>query len=815
MKLSLAWLGDFVDISDLTPQSVADRLTMIGLEVEELADRLDFLDQTVAAKVLDLKPHGRHLYLCRATTGQEELTVVTGAPNVKVNGLYPLAKVGAKLPAGLVKATTMAGVVSQGILCSGAELELPFGADGLMDLPPETPLGTPLRSLYPKNDFTLDISITPNRADALSVRGIARDLSAALDRPLKELAFDLTEDVSPVTELAKAEILAPKGCWRYCGRVVRGVTIGPSPDWLVRRLLGAGLRPINNVVDVTNYVMLELGQPLHAFDLKRLADQRIVVTMVGPGQEFVTLDGQTRVLKSKENVLINDGARPVALGGVMGGLNTEVTPDTRDVFLEGACFNPTIIRQTSRSLGLLTDASFRFERGQDPELPPLAVDRAAGLLTEIAGGLCAKGRLDVYPKRREPLKTTFSPRRCANLLGVAKPKESWLRILKAIGLGLEPLPNDQDGELYAAILPTFRPDLTREIDLIEEAARLDDFQSLPATLPKPPAIAGPPPIAFRLKARLREDLTGLGLNEIVSYSFINPTALDHLALSQDHLFRRGSLLVLNPLSEDHGLMRPSLIPGLTYAYRLNQSRGRAGAALFEVGAVFLADPYKPQAQPWERLTLGLLLAGDKGQGTCHDPETLVDFWDIKGVVEALGAKYDRALTFQPIEKATDPLGSVIFPYYAPGQGAAIYDQGTLIGGIGELSPKTIKNFGLKAGAVFGGELDLTAWPAETQRVFQSWSSFPGTSRDLAILVNLTVPAQDVVDQIWAIEDIPLTKVTIFDVYQGDKIPSGQKSLALRLYFQSPARTLTDELVNGYFDAIAAHLAKALAATLRS
>ncbi|MDR1607961.1 MAG: phenylalanine--tRNA ligase subunit beta, partial [Deltaproteobacteria bacterium] len=397
MRVGLAWLGDWVELGDLAPGQVAETLTMIGLEVEALFDRLAGLDQIVVGRVDSVTPKGSHLLACEVSAGRETVTVLTGAPNVRVGGLYPLAPVGANLPAGSVKAASMAGLVSRGILCSGWELGLPGGAAGLLELPPETPVGQSLKELYPEPDWVLDLSITPNRADALSIRGVARDLGAALGRPLKELKIDLKEGNQAASELASVDILCPDHCWRYCARVVTNITIGPSPDWLVLRLMAAGLRPINNAVDVTNYVMLELGNPLHAFDLANIAGSKIQVRLGLAGQEFTTLDGQTRILKAPENILICDAEKAVGLGGVMGGLNSAVEASATTVLLEGATFEPRAIRRTARAQGLSTDASYRFERGLDPLLAPLATNRAAELLASISGGLVAKGLLDCYP----------------------------------------------------------------------------------------------------------------------------------------------------------------------------------------------------------------------------------------------------------------------------------------------------------------------------------------------------------------------------------------------------------------------------------
>ncbi|MDR1578392.1 MAG: phenylalanine--tRNA ligase subunit beta [Deltaproteobacteria bacterium] len=805
MRIGLAWLGDWVELGDLSPAQVAETLTMVGLEVEDLFDRLAHLEQVLVARVETVAPHGRHLSVCQVTA-QETVTVLTGAPNVRVGALYPLAPVGANLPLGLVKATTMAGLVSEGVLCSAQELGLPGGAAGLLELPATTQVGATLKNLYPQADWALDISITPNRADALSARGVARDLAAALNRPLKTPAISLRESGPPASQLAQVNIECPDFCWRYCGRIVTNLVIGPSPDWLAFRLAAAGIRAINNAVDVTNYVMLELGLPLHAFDLANLAGSQINVRLGKAGLSFTTLDGQTRLLKAPENILICDAQKPVALGGIMGGENSAVEATAKSVFLEGACFDPRAIRRTARAQGMATDASYRFERGQDPALPPLAVDRAAELLASISGGVVAPGRLDAYPKVREPIKVFFSPKRCASVLGVTRSTPEIERVLGAIGVGLTKVDPDSDGQLFEASLPTFRPDLLREVDLIEEVARLVDFQGLPATLPKPPAAAQKAPFQFRLKQTLRRELNALGLTEHLGYSFINPNFQEKLSLPLAHPWRVKLVKILNPLSEDHGVLRPCLTPGLLAALRLNQSHGRWSVALFEVGATF--HSLGQDRQPLEQPSLGLLWAGKFGEGTWNDPERSVDFWDLKGVVEALGEMGGLDLSFEPL--SSDAIDQE-YPFYELGQAARILAGGRFLGHLGSLSPHTRKAFGLKeaGGTVLVAELALSSWPESTTKAFVGWSSYPGVYRDLALLAPDTVSAQAILDEAQADQAIPLTKVTIFDLYQGGNLPQGHKSLALRLFFQSQERTLTDELVNGYFNCLVARLADKL------
>jgi phenylalanyl-tRNA synthetase beta chain len=807
MLASISWLGEYIDLDGLTPQETASKLTMAGLEVEELRDRLAYLDDVLVAKVVAARPQGERLRALTVEAGPAgTLEVFCGDPLVEVGGLHPLALPGAALPAGPVKEKSFGDQMSRGVLCSAAELGLSAEAHRVMALKPGTAVGSTLRAYVDRVDWVMEISVTPNRSDALCMVGLARDLSAVLGRPLKMPQAGLQESEREAAGQIAVDIEAPDLCWRYAGRVVNDVAPGPSPDWLVERLVSAGLRSVSDIVDVTNYVMLELGQPLHAFDLKKLAGPRIVVKSYAAGEKFTTLDGQERILKAERNVMICDAERPVALGGVMGGLNTEVDESTRDVFLEAACFNPAAIRRTSRSLGLSTDASYRFERGQDPNGPLLAVDRAAALLAELAGGRAARGRLDRLPRPVAKKIVSFSPGRCNALSGAAHRADEMVKVLQAVGVELEPQGPDE----YRAALPTWRPDLTREVDLFEEVVRLLDFENLPVTLPRPPAPAAPPPPAFRLRERLRDELTAAGFDEHLSYSFINSAFADKLLLGPDHRWRRDLTPILNPLSEDHGVLRPSLIPGLLTALRLNQYYGRWDVALFEAGAVFLADAGSQDGRPREPQRLGGLLAGSLGAGLWCDPKRPADFWDLKGVVEALAEALGLTLTFGRRD-------GELPPFYDPAAAALTLVDGRLVGHLGRLSREAAKAWGLRSagGAVHLFELDLDQLQPDVRKPFASWSNYPGVTRDLAVLVDRTLPAAELVEAVSSRPEWPLAEVKVFDLYQGDKVPAGKKSLALRLFFQQPDRNLTDEEVNCYFAAAMSVLASQFDAELRS
>ncbi|MDR2367960.1 MAG: phenylalanine--tRNA ligase subunit beta [Deltaproteobacteria bacterium] len=804
MLASLAWLGEYVDLSGLGPAEVANRLTMAGFEVEALKDRYSYLQTVVAAKVTKIKDLGGALRLLLLSAGDRgTFQVLCGDPLVGLGLEYPLALVGTELPFGPVKERVISGISSQGMLVSEYELGLSSDASRVMPLTGVEP-GTPLSGFLGKSDLVLEISVTPNRGDALSIMGIARELSAILDRPLKEPSFALTESEESAFGQISVAIEDPVHCPRYTGRVINGASPGPSPDYVVERLLSAGLRPINNIVDVTNYVMLEIGIPLHSFDLAKLAGPKIIVKVFPAGEIFTTLDGQARTLKAERNIMICDELRAVGLGGIMGGQNSEVDETTTDVFLEAASFNQATIRRSSRSLGLSTDASYRFERGLDPNLCHVAVDRAAAMIAELTGGRVAKGRLDCYPKTIGPKKVSFSGRKCNDLLGTRHAMADMERVLGAIGVGLAP----NGPGLYEASLPTWRPDLTREVDLFEEVSRLLDFENLPTTLPKPPRAASEPPAPYRLREKLRSILCGAGLSEVMTFSFINRNFIDLLGLPGDHPWRSGLVPVLNPLSEEHGVLRPSLLPGLLAALRLNQYHGQRDAAIFEVGTVFLAAP--DGGKPLEGQRLAAVMAGDLGSGQWNDPRRQVDFWDAKGLAEfvAEGLGVDLAFSGGPGQTP---------PWADPAQSGLISLKGRPIGHLGLLSGPAADRLGLKeaAGRVYALEMDIDDFPADKVTAFRQWSNYPGVIRDLAVVLDRTVPASEVLGALKADGSLPLVEAAIFDLYEGDKVPAGKKSLAMRLFFQEMSRTLTDEEVNGYFNGIVASLKTLFSAELRS
>lgn len=807
MKASIKWLEDFVDLSGLTPAEIAEKLTMAGLEVEDLRDRYAHLDKVVLARLdkVEPMPKSDHLKICQVEAGPcGRFQVVCGAPNAREGLVTALALVGSTLPGGVnIASTKLRGHLSEGMLCSEVELALGPDASGIMELSGQP--GRTLKEVTGREDWVMEIGITPNRPDGLSIIGLARDLSALLDRPLKVKDHPPVETGPDINTLAKVTVHDPDYCPRYVARVITGVKIGPSPEWMVERLAAVGMRSINNVVDVTNYVMMEMGSPLHAFDLDTVADRHIVVKAYPKGTKFTTLDGQERVLQSEVNLMICDGQKPVGLAGIMGGLNSEIEDTTTNILLECAYFNPSSTRRTSRALGLSTEASYRYERGADPEICAKAADRTISLIAELAGGVVATGIIDHYPKPHKALEVPFSPARCNGFLGTKHRTEDMLRVLRGIGLKVE-----GQGDSYTCQLPSWRPDLEREVDVWEEVARLLDFDGLPATLPQPPVTRQDPPAAWTLRAMTRENLSARGFSESITYSFLNRNFADKLGLDENSVWRQRILPIVNPLSEEQGVLRTLMTPNLLNALRVNQSHGRGESALYELGAVFLSNG--PDRQPDERLTLAGVWSGYTGGGTWIDPERPVDFWDIKGVVEGLGEHLNLGLTFHRAEDLP--------PWYDQAEAAVVdLEGGVRLGHLGRLNKKSLKAFGLKeaAGPVYLFELDGQAVleAGFSRRPFQGWSKYPPNERDMALVLDGGTPASKVVATIRADQSIPLTDALLFDLYQGDQLPANKKSLAFRLSFQSTEKTLTDEEVNGYFEKIVKRVGQELGAVLRS
>ncbi|MBI4310473.1 MAG: phenylalanine--tRNA ligase subunit beta [Chloroflexi bacterium] len=853
MKVPLSWLKSYVPI-EMPPKELAHRLTMAGLETTGVEVIGAEWENIVVGHVLEVArhPNADRLRLATVDLGGEKLTVVCGAPNVAAGQRIAFAKVGATpIDAHTGKrerlqAARIRGVVSQGMICSARELGISDEHTGILVLDENAPIGAPLADLL--GDAVLDTEPTTNRPDWLSVLGVAREVGAIATQMVDEPTVSYGEEGPAIESMAKVYVDAPDLAPRYTASLILGVKIGPSPEWMQQRLSRAGQRPINNLVDITNYVMLEYGQPLHAFDYDRLAEHTVRVRRAAPGELLVTLDGQSRRLTT-DMLVIADAHTPVGLAGVMGGANSEVTEATTNILLESATFNPSNIRRTANALRHRTDASTRFERGLNPGLAPIGLRRATQLLTSIAGGRAAKGIIDLYPgtKARAPLVLTLA--RVRKVLGVDYDLRDCLRALLLLGITSEPKGEDT----LVAHVPYWRSDLNIEDDLVEEIARVRGYDSIPMTFMAhdiPPRRPNP---RRELKERVRDLLAQAGMQETISYAV---TSIEALQAVQD-LGKVGRPLRLqNPMStrpeafraarvqdtlkyREH--MRTTLRAGILETLASNQRfvPAEAGLRLFEVGRVYL--PREGELPDEREMATGVLWgnrqplgwstlpSSAKGEG--QERGAAFDFFDAKGVVEAVLTGLRLSAEYAPIPSplAGEGIGGrAVLPSPAPGEGqdggdplllpgraASVIVGGTRISVIGEVRPAILDTFGAGEGAVAFFELDLDALLPllpQSARAFAPLAEYPGAYRDLALLADAGVPAAQVEA---VIRRHPLVEsVALFDVFTGGNVPAGKRSLAYRIHYQSAKGTLTSEAVAAAQEHILRELQRETGATLR-
>jgi len=801
MKISLEWLKDYVEVV-LPPAELADLLTHSGLEVEGLTEWRPAFQGVIVGRLDSFRPlpQSDHLSLCSVHDGERDYSVVCGAPNLKAGERVALAVEGATLPGGMkISRTQFQGIASEGMLCSEKELGLSEEGSGVMFLEPEASPGLPLDRVLPLQDWILDINITPNRSDCLCVLGIAREVAALTGKALRFPVDKRSEKDPPADRLTSVTLERADLCPRYVAKLIRAVRIGPSPFWMRRRLEACGVRAISNIVDVTNYVMLEMGQPLHAFDFQRLEENRIVVRTAAPGFTFTTLDGTGRRMP-KEALMICDGKKPVALAGIMGGLNSEVEDATSDILLESAYFDPMGIRRTSKQLGLSTEASIRFERGIDPNGSLRAAERAAGLMAALAGGTVSRGAVDAYPQKIEPLQISLRVSRVNQILGTsinAKEIQAHLQNLQ-----LEVRENGAGS--FRVTAPTYRVDLTREIDLIEEVARLHGFHRIPVTLPSGRVS---PERKTRMQVggkRARVLLTGFGFWEVITYSFISPQVLLDLQIPPHDRKAKG-LRIQNPLSEDQALMRTTLVPGLLHTVRSNLHRQNLDLKLFELGKVFF--PRGPEDQPEEVEFLSGILSGLRDEESWAKPRAECDFFDLKGTLEGLF----EGMGVEGVQFLPD----AHIPFLHPGKACRVNVKGEDIGILGEVNAGVGDLFELKE-KVFLFELDFQKVVSgmTERRTFTPLPRYPAVARDLAVVVDEPVAAGDILQTLWKASEGWIKEIRLFDLYRGNPVPSGKKSLAFRLVYQKEDRTLTDREVNEFHQKLVELLAREYQGALR-
>jgi phenylalanyl-tRNA synthetase beta chain len=797
MRLSLNWLGEFVDVT-VSPEVLADKLTLAGFEVEALEKLSPDFSGVVVAQVRKVEPHPQadRLVLTEVDDGRRTYRVVCGAPNVAAGRLYAFAPPGAVIADGReIKAVKLRGVDSEGMLL--AEDELGFSDDHsiLMDIPQDLPLGREFAEALQLADVVLEVAVTPNRPDCLSVLGLAREAAALLKQPLRHPEAGFPEGPEDIRQAARVTILDPVHCPRYAARLVVDLAVRPSPFWMRRRLEVAGLRAINNLVDVTNYVLLEFGQPLHAFDFDRLAGGEIVVRLPRANERhFLTLDSQERPL-NHETLLICDAVNPVALAGIMGGLYSEVTERTRRVLIESAYFNPPTIRRTGKRLGLSTESSYRFERGVDPDGVICALERAAQLMAALGGGRVLAGMIDEYPVPVPRPRLTLRVSRANRVLGTNFPPAKVEGILRDLHIPAI----DFDGEHLVVQAPSHRGDLEREEDLIEEVARLAGYDEIPVTLPEGLVDIPPPPPEARLRAEARHLLVGLGFCEAVTYSFQAERLLQVLG----HGGAAAPLPLANPLSEEQALMRTSLLPGLLEALRRNVMRQLPDVRLFEIATIFLPQPGADL--PREEQCLAGVMYGSREETSWLAPSEPLDFFDLKGAAETLLAGLQvSGLSFKQANLPN------YFLY-----GARVYSQDRELGSLGVLSPVVAEKLGLE-GTIYAFQLncDALCQASEPFPLYTPLPRYPAVYRDLALILPAAVPAARVVEVLEAHGQPWLQEARLFDVYAGPPIPEGKRSLAFHLTYRDPERTLTDDAVDRHHQQVVEALARELGAELR-
>lgn len=804
MIVTYNWLKEFVDCR-LTPEELAHRLTMAGLEVDAMEHIGAGLDSVIVARLITVDPHpdADRLTVCQVDTGTGSVQVVCGAKNHRGGDLVALAQVGSVLPGDFkIKKSKIRGLESQGMLCSEKELGLAAESAGIMILPPHLSLGIPVFEALGLKDVRFELGLTPNRADCLSLVGVAREIAAMTGNALRLPRVAVADFGEEIGCQASVSIEESELCPRYAARLIRNVTIGPSPEWMVRRLEAVGQRSINNVVDVTNYVLMELGHPLHAFDFRLLQGGCIVVKRAEDGSLFSTLDGQQRRLESSD-LTICDQTGPVALAGIMGGGNSEIRPDTVDILLESAYFHPAAIRRTSKRLGIHTESSHRFERGADIDMVPVALDRAATLIVEVAGGTLAKGVIDNYPKPIVPRQIELSVARTNQILGLDLSSAVIGELLTAIGLDVVE-EGTGDNDRLRVSLPTFRPDLEREIDLIEEVARLNGYDRIPVTMPESRVTCQTPPTHVTQTVRAKNAMIAAGFSEVINYSFLSSAAWDKLRLPLDDP-RRQTVAILNPLTEEQSVMRSSLVPSLLETVARNLAYRSRDLRLFELRPVFL--PAQDNPLPRERQHLVAALCGRRGPEGWNQPGDNVDFFDLKGAIEDLLGQ------FRVTNLVWDSSRSESFLH--PGKSCAIVAGTRTLGTIGEVHPEVLSCFEIDS-SLYLADLDLEAI-FDTAGDFpgiRSLSRFPDVYRDSALLLAEEVSAGQLLQAIDRVKPRFVEDVVLFDVYRGNGVPPGQKSVAIRVRYRSPEKTLTDEEIQAAHGRIVKALEQEFAAKLR-
>ena len=775
MLISLNWLKQYVEIKE-SIEEVANALTMIGQEVEAIEIQGENLENVVIGQIVefDRHPNSDRLTLLKVNVGEgEPLQIICGATNHKLNDKVVVAKIGATLPGDFkIKRSKIRDVESYGMLCSEEELGFAKESDGIIILPEDAPIGKEYREYLNLNDVIFELEITPNRPDCLSHIGIAREIAAYYDRKVKYPSIEINETIESINTLIKVNIDDEERCKRYVGKIVKNVKVQESPEWLKRRIQAMGLNPINNIVDITNFVMFEYNQPMHAFDFDKLKGN-INVRAAKENEEITTLDGVDRVLKNNE-LVIADEERAIAIAGIIGGDATKIDNETKNIFVEVAYFTPDNIRRTSRELGIFTDSSYRNERGMDIQNLETVVERAVSLIAEVAGGEILSDTIDRYLEKPEKYEISLNLEKLNKFIGKNLSSDEVAKILTNLNIEIKTIGEDK----MLLTPPTYRGDLIRPADIYEEVIRMYGFDNIEARMPVMSIESGEENTNFKVSRIIREILREQGLNEVINYSFIPKSAKELFS------FEDGIIEIKNPLSEDMAIMRPSLVYSLVNNIKENLNRNQTDLKIFEVSKTFKNLGSAKDGLATEELKVAIALSGREDKNLWNQTKTDYDFYDLKGYIEYLFERLN--INKFNLERAKDV-------NFHPGVSAEIKIGEDVIGIFGELHPTLINNVGIKREKVFFAEINLTKLMKymKIKVNYESISKYPEVLRDLAITLDKDILVGNMTKDIKKKVNL-VEKIDIFDVYSGDKVEEGKKSVAMSIVLRDKTRTLTDQ-----------------------
>ncbi len=799
MLVPVRWLNEYVNINDISSKELSDSLTLSGSNVESIESVDKGIEKVVVGKIKKIEEHpdADKLVVTKVDVGEEELQIVTGAKNINEGDYIPVALHGSKLPGGVkIKKGKLRGIESNGMLCSAQELGIEDDLipkeikNGIYILDKDYPLGKDIKEVLNIDGEVIEFEITPNRPDCLSIVGMARETAATFNKELNYPEINIKNEVENIDNYMKdIKIEDEDNCSRYCGRVVKNIKIKPSPLWIQRRLIEAGIRPINNVVDVTNYVMLELGQPLHAFDLNEIEGKQIIVRKAKKGENIVTLDDIERDLE-ETMLIIADEKKPIAIAGVMGGANSEVSSKTTTILVESANFNGRSVRLTSRELGLRTDASSKFEKDLDPNLCEDACNRVCQILEQIGAGEVVEGIIDRYETKTKERIIKLRPKKVTDLIGIEIEVDKMVEILNRLELCAE-----KDGQDIKVRVPTFRQDIKIEVDLVEEIGRIYGFHNVEPEPLLGVLTKGEKSYERKIGDIIKSILTNLGLNEITTYSFISPKAYDKINLSKDSI-KRNSVELINPLGEDYSVMRTTLLPNMLQVLSRNYNYGVEKAWAYEIGNIFIPTSEAKQGLPNEIMNISIGMYGEK-----------VDFYYIKGIANSI---FNR-LGIKKYEYIVEDKHNT----FHPGRAANIISGNKLIGTLGEIHPDVLDNYGCKE-RVYAVELDLEVICSLTNlnRKYSPIPKYPSISRDIALVLDEKIMVKQIEKIIKDTGKAIVEDIKLFDIYQGDQIDEGKKSVAYSIKYRSHEKTLTDDDIASIHDKILGRLKDELGATLR-